>query len=647
MQVTGETLNGIADDTNILTSITMTGVGLVTSQLFNAKKITTDMALAGAGGGSFIFAEISAMGEFKGLEKDLKIEIINKSASPKESGAQAESLKGLKKSYVETNEILKKKKTFELVATTAFTAAAAAAYIMWEADLVSGKTCATALFQARVSCYAATNPPPSIAGLDFPLFKARFRLAKIQAYDEVPMPSDQGFSLFEKRITTFDTELLQLYMTLSSTRWVIPPPSTPLLIPTCATVAIPAIHVGCDSFTNLKIANAGVGGNSMTVNTWTNLPLMKKYSQKSLQSSAPQTPGSFSNVDKILNFVFPRAEALGMGDMLGITGATAGLLFSVIAPELASYVDTYLGSAKNRSYAWAGLAILTGLASVATQNEIDKVEENIKKIDSILKASGVVQNEKHNFFENILNVFISKVIAETSKILPQASAKKSNFQGRMPCLAGKGDANCPSLIEKFASSGGLNNFPPSIQNTFGKIVHITDDMNGSNSVSSSTLVKANEIISQRGAIQDLVKQAKYKLDSHYAQANLERHNFDEDGKLFINNLNNITRIILKEKGMSPRTFLASYGGTTLPKTDANTNPTKYAATKVDAVGTTTLMNNSDSAGQKLEIANAAVSPITHDKSYKMSEISGTKEDSIFSIISNRYFKSAYPKLLDQ
>jgi hypothetical protein len=117
-----------AKDNDLMSTLTMVAISLLTQRLWSCK-LSTDMMIAAAGGAAYVAGEILATFKLKSVMKDLEKE-IKKTGTVTDANNQIEDFKKLKKSYEEAKGSANMKKMLQMAAAAAFAAAGVVAYML-------------------------------------------------------------------------------------------------------------------------------------------------------------------------------------------------------------------------------------------------------------------------------------------------------------------------------------------------------------------------------------------------------------------------------------------------------------------------------------------------------------------------------------
>lgn len=641
----GQTLSGVSES-SMYSSITMLAIGFIASRLYDYKEMTTDIIIAAAGGAAFIYAEISSTGKFKELEKDLQIKVEQLSEG-KQNQAQVDYIRGLKKSYTDAAEILKTKKMIQMVAAAAFAGAGVMAYMMkekerpenFEAQTVTGvflepelKKTSSSLAYAISDAHAGEAEEKILKTTQFEkctkkleqigsggLFstavsqcgvsgakalKAQADIAAQAVVDMVKARDIEAASEANKQKA--DAAKLKMEAEVDKLNTL---KETLNKDPKCK-IVVDGVKEACQELKNLLASHEAFKSSQA-------IPKLFSFSSERQKQ--------YSVLEKVIDLFIPSAFALPMAVMFGLGGVALGFMLK-LAPEMAETVDKFLFAPKKRAIVWGILAGLSFMASRATQTEIDKIEENVKKIDGVL--GGSAQPNKTSFMENMLSALVDKVHAEINNPAVNLASNLST-KDKMPCLTGPGNKNCKSLTDKLKKSPDFKNLSPTFKTAAIEITDFADELSGATTLSNKAIIRANSIEKKHESIAKLLN--KYQKPKEIKEQDQLLARF-----------NSITAKVLEKSKMSAAYLIASYGGTVLPRMDSHKSPTTEWLKKA-------VPNEMPPAYENMQEKDSDTIPASNEeardlKKYKVNDISGDKDESIFSVISNRYLKS-FPKLL--
>jgi hypothetical protein len=655
---------GIKGD-DLMSTLAMTSIGLIASRLYTYKQ-TTDTMLAAAGGAAFIAGEILAFMKLKKVMKDMETQ-ITRDKNGNIDQKQIEVLEKLKQSYVEAKGTANTKKTLQMAAAAAFAAAAIAALVLKSSETMAFQGCGVVLKAAGPAC-------PTSAGA---ATGAQASLIALQTSREVPGPSMSTKATETTGLTTFTGSLTALTSSLGASAtsyaaicarphgsgvWACP------LVGACNSAA--ASIQSCNSVAPTCQMTGAYGIIGTIAASHPLLPKQNFYTEVK--------PNIFSN---LMKYFVSEAKA----NLLSPMGIASGLAVKYVLATYASVgatIDNFLFTPVKRAVAWGVLSAMTFTASSATSAQIDTIEGNIQKIDSILNQmysykDGVAQTKT----PGIQNSTISKTLAQNQPLgmndneLSEFNLKAQGTQ--LPCVTGENSAKCPSFSTQLKSLPDFSSLPDSIQGQVGTISKLGDGLNGASLISTGTLSEASVLAGQAKALSaDLAKREKElqnKLKGLGEKTNLAK----EKGELRGQIMKSIQKELDANKMTAGQMFASLGGGKSFESgnglgktgavtTDSNSNALDGKDSKKDAgLGANVVAipaatipkiedkNISDSLNveQDQAAADAALSASNTEKTgetiedYQLkNDITKETDSSIFDLISNRYQKSGYPRL---
>ncbi|AYF45538.1 hypothetical protein BALOs_2544 [Halobacteriovorax sp. BALOs_7] len=212
------------------------------------------------------------------------------------------------------------------------------------------------------------------------------------------------------------------------------------------------------------------------------------YTEESLKESgemASVTVTSSNNIKsnnfytRVLGLLIGKAYA-GMGNSLGVL---LGLIGAYLVPT-GAYMTNFMLSSAKRGWLWLGFSGLAIATSQATKAEAKAIDDNIKKIESILKKFKSAQAVTRVATRNL-----SKKTTRFAAYQPQKIGTELECVGGLPKIrTNNGSKACPSP-EKYLVDGvkGLSNVGFSIPGGFtGAMVDATNGLNGADTISPKT-----------------------------------------------------------------------------------------------------------------------------------------------------------------
>jgi hypothetical protein len=615
------------EDSDMLASLMMLGGGFITGRMIQSyRPITMDVTIAGAAGAAFIAGEIMSNLKFKGEIDEMTIEVQKKSDGTVNE-EQIQRLQDLKKSYEEAKSTTEIKKMLQLASAAGFgLAAAAAIYLSMTEDkqILSCKAAMTATSNSLAGCIASGstgNAEAAACGVCKTAFDTfTTNLNTYQATRGIPKPS-----FFQDKSTKPIEDL-----TLASSKTCIASgpvtgPASRTLSSVCGAAVLQMIADQTDA--NLKNLTPRAHMNAFLNST---VIASEYHEHMSIQENY---------MEKILSIFFPKAEA-GWLPLLGLSAGVAAAFIPMTAAT-ASEIDLLMYVPRNRAIAFGLFAATAYMATQASDNVIAKLDENIKKINGILNdlskmAAGVkAQNLKQQ------QISIKTINSENQTLLPFST----NDSFKTECLDSNSTTNCKSISGILKSMPGFANLPDSFKDLASQTTTLGDNLSGVSGITGSALSGAEAIASKQNAVSKFVKIKQ------------EEEKFSEKMKAGI-------KMALQKSGMTASSMMASIGSTPINSTKQKADNTSLT-TKTPATGNAIDIGGGSGSADKdksLDLNFKDTSSenfATVDSSggtsganapqYEIdsNEINGQNGPSLFEVISSRYIKSGYPKLLEE
>lgn len=642
---------------DLMSTLTMTSVGLIASRLYTYKQ-TTDTMIAAAGGAAFIAGEILAYFKLKDAMKELEIQ-ITRDKDGNIDQKQIEVLIKLKQSYQEALETANTKKGLQQAAAAAFAAAAVAAAVLKSSEMLAFQGCSTVLSAAGSACPYSKGAAVA----------ASSSLQSVQTGREAGGPSMSTKGVETGALSAFTASQATLTASLGSSA------STYAAIcaqPYGAGVwACPFVGACNAAAASIQSCNAVAPTCQMTgaygvIGTIAHNPFMP---QKELVThSAPKN--AFGN---LLKFFIADAHA-DLFSPMGIASSSAIKYLVATSASLGATIDTFLFTPLKRASAWAVLSGLTFAASSSTDNQIAIIQGNITQIDSIINAMNAYKNGVGTVNPTIQDGTIQKTIVQNKNIsinnLPEKDIDLKSGGFKMPCLTSEKEDKCPSFSNKLKEQADLKLMPDSMRAPIDSISKVTDGFNGVSKISASTMAETNKLANQANALKAEMEKRRKELQDKL-KADGSKVDLAKDAADLEKNLRSTVQKELDKNKMSAGEMLASFGGgrtiglntnasvvsdTNKESKDSKAAKKAVAISPVVALPAATIpkLDDKDLAqelakdsgqDQALSAANttAKASETMEDFDLK-NDITKDKESSLFDVISNRYQKSGYPRL---
>ena len=668
-----------AKDNDLMATLTMTAIGLLASRLYKCK-LTTDMMIAAAGGAAYIAGDIVATFQLKSVMKDLEKE-IKKTGTVTEANNQIEDFKRLKKSYEDAKGTANTKKMLQMAAAAAFLIAAGVAAYQYTTMKAAQLSCITGLSTSSNACAAqcaTLSSNPATAASAPPFCTAVTPLASASALEivrsnlsDMIQPSSTGQTADTAKAATSHSTML------TGT-------SCPLAAKDVA---------ACKGSYSVELFNRGVClvPPAVGLNSILNTPLFEKR--------------VFANYTPVKND-FSWASLLisdARADLFSPLGIVSGLAISFVmmtSTTLGVQLDTMLFSPLNRGIIWGVLAGLTYMASTATDNQIKKIEENIQKIQAIIDELEALR--KGNTTASALAINTGGTSPKATAVKsPEFNLGNGNYQDvdmskegvKFPCINGEYTNHCDSFSNLMnEKTQNVKDLPPDLKSQIANLSSLADGINGTSTLSTGTMANAASLAAQANALRSNLNSKQQKIQDMLNRNKNNKINLAARSNAIKNDMLKAVGKELEKRGSTPAKMLASFGA-------SGSLSSKYAATSsygdgsVNGVGAGDTGTGADGANgsetlDPSKIKNTAASIDIGQGSSELSEaakagsnetngidplagqsaagangknadgtktatmddydlkndINLNKDVDIFKVITNRYQKSAYPRL---
>lgn len=640
-------LADVSNGDTAMNFITMLAIGVIGMKLLTYKKWTTDMTVAAAAGAAYIIGEVMNMFQTK---KDMEATSasVTLRSDGKVDSTQVEYIKKLKESYEEIIKSLKTKKTLQTAAFAGFLAAAGIA--AWQMFSEEGKyaSCEAAILQSTAtlkSCVAAGSTG----------------VGATEAFGCASCLTDVG--LLSKSIKLMKAEEVAFEPSMMKNMKMEPKEieanvtCTKPCAGATATAAKSSVMGACNAYLVEKKLNKAYGVLDFTTAGNYNLLLNnilfppQLISNFSFENKLNKDEGKVRTFLKnAIETVFPSAKA-GMMSMLGLAGGAAAIFFGV-EKALGFYLDEYIFTPKYRAMLWGAFALMTKMAMSATDEKIAEAEKNIEKLDKILNETSKLNQGVKGSNPTITSpqIFTGSVATQDQSF---SDGQKTG------CIAGSTSSGCKSLTTAASTSTGFSSLPAGLQDVASQVTGLGDSLSGKSSLSAAGLNSAASIGSKAAALAKNLKKQQIAINDLLKKKGKEPIKFDGEMQKARAGMLSAVKNSLNKKGTTAGGFLNSIGMSVPSNSEVKpeTGLDGLAIPKENVAGGAGVMpENKETMNFGFDEAPGAGD--AGGATAKNDEFGGAAYDikgndihddgaSIFEIISTRYLKSGYPKLLEE
>ncbi len=355
-----------------------------------------------------------------------------------------------------------------------------------------------------------------------------------------------------------------------------------------------------------------------------------------------------------------------------LLGTVAGLVGGYLLVE-SKKIDMLISTPKKRAILWGGLGVFGKLVANNSKKTVSKIEDNIKIIDEIL---------------NKMDATMAKGIDVSSEAVAGSTISGVNAVNSYPtgplgstvdCLNGSSSGGCNNLPKPKIIPELEKNFPSlpnGLNGAFSDMLGFAGEVQGKGSISPRAASKIESLNSRASAINGALKRGQDNLNKVRKKLGLKKLNLaKESADAFANRVKSADQYF-KKKGQNPNSMLAKFGGagsfggrSSRDGSDAsraadmlsgdlkggdglNDSGSGEGLSGASAPGQGEFNFDFDQDAIDSEVAqrNAEFDKMAQQASEIDSDQDSIIEDSsvsIFKVISTRYLKSGYKKLLEE
>lgn len=368
----------------------------------------------------------------------------------------------------------------------------------------------------------------------------------------------------------------------------------------------------------------------------------------------------FVNVlSNISNFILPQANASFM-KLFGGLGAGVATIF-LLKKAFGNILDTMLGSPYKRAIAYSVMGAMAFMSSKKNEELVKRIEERINMIDAILN--------RFRAFKKV-NAIINDGInqgGKTMRVPIRVGTPIGTSAKPFPCLNKSQSGKClstNSAIQQGITDSKLN-LPDGVSSMAGLAGSTADGVAGKSKLDAGTVDGLNSLASNAGNIDRINKSLQDRLNKLRKKNGQRPINFRKAKNDLLDKLKGSMFKTLRKNGISGNKALAAVAPSVAPsyfrsrnKDNSNKKLTKRKSAEATPTGSGNLNNgggfqfNLDKpAGEELNIADGegidaeAELDGLEEGELEVDDIVQDENVSIFKVISVRYFKSGYPRVL--
>ncbi|WP_127718112.1 hypothetical protein [Halobacteriovorax sp. HLS] len=356
-------------------------------------------------------------------------------------------------------------------------------------------------------------------------------------------------------------------------------------------------------------------------------------------------------IDYGIDLIIPSAQASSFTTILG--GSVAIVLGAVFS--LGQTVDTFLATPGTRGVAWllgAGLAMAAASKTGSIQEE---AEENAEKIQKIIDQMNRINKQSTDTLSGT-NLSIPSKIPYPLKGNDGIIIDNK----KLPCADTDKNVVCQKLSPQVENSQGFAQLGGTMGGLALSAAQAGDDLFGNSRISSSGVDNMVGLANQNNAIQKRVRAIKKKLNDQIVANGGKAINFDKMNDKLLAKLRKRTQDALNKSGKSANDVLASIGQGASTKEDSKeekvaikgpgeVKPTTGGAANSKKAPVFTMDLDEDNQNTGISADEVAANQLAANQlnAEASDDIVTNKGVSIFKVISVRYLKSGFSRLLEE
>lgn len=349
-----------------------------------------------------------------------------------------------------------------------------------------------------------------------------------------------------------------------------------------------------------------------------------------------------------VDFFIPSANANSVATMLG---SILGIVLALFATT-SKFLDSFMATPGYRAIAWTLGTTLAGYAASKTKEIQETAEENSAKIQKIIDNL------------NNINKLSTDTYSGTNHIIPTKIPYPSVGNDEIPlgpeptpCPQHNASTNCDSLVTGIQNSHGFSGMGGTVGSFATDAAAAADGFSGTKTVPTIAVDKTFNLAKDNEAIQKKLRLMQRKLNDQYKKDGKQPIDFDNLNKNMLAKMRKKTRNHLSKSGMTPNQILSSLGSGSKEKkkeevaikgpSKAKETTSGVAAKAKKAPVFSLDLGDSEDSGLSLDDIDANQNAVNALNEESTDDIVTNKGVSIFKVISVRYLKSGFSRLLEE
>lgn len=360
----------------------------------------------------------------------------------------------------------------------------------------------------------------------------------------------------------------------------------------------------------------------------------------------------------LLNKMFPNTHAASTPFWFLGGGAAAALFIKLSLPFKAEFSALAVKPAP-RIVLWGAVGALLMVAVSSGEKVLKNIEGNIEKIDGMINrlkflSKGGLANKMQ---EKEYKLFKKKLANQTYQV-------STNPNETTICATTGTVGACSSTETKLASMPSFAGLPGGMQTLGTSLARVADSVGGKNSISGATLSSVDTLAGKSAALRKSLNKKTKEIIGNLNKKNKGNLDLDRDSAKLARNLVTKTKRVIGSSGLTPTSannLLGGYSasmmsgeGKAVADSDAKKGIDKTAGVvsteaKADKTGDLDFNFNEEPTVGSEEVAGVAGTTSENLDEFETGalDVNSDSTKNIFDIISGRYFKSGFPRLLEE
>jgi len=345
-----------------------------------------------------------------------------------------------------------------------------------------------------------------------------------------------------------------------------------------------------------------------------------------------------------------------------VTPATGMMVvFAPIVEFLDIPVDYFITTSYHRAALWGGLGLYGAAVSKATAGQADEARDNIKEIDKIINKMDNSRMESQ-----MANSVVSKV--NLSGALQKNLYKPVELTENMPCMSGSGTVNattgqvdCPPAPKYVTNPNAKGMSVTGYEGMANMASNLVSGVQGQSSISPQVQQDIEAFNNYNTAIKKKLRDNLKKLNLARAASGKKPYDFNKSMNKTFGKLQKSVKKSLLKNGLTADQFMAR-AKLAAPVGERNDNKKlDKKEESITSVGGKAITSKGKKGGFNFDFSvddevakknaefakNEQAAAEVGDENEDKGDIIEDKSVSIFKVISHRYMKSGFNRLLDE